>query len=280
MARLGGDEFVVLTTNSEPDMAMGVAERVVEVVSQPLAMPDGLSAIGASVGVAHARGPHVDLEALLRQADEAMYRAKRGRQGPGQRSPAVAGPGRAAERKRSPAVAGRGERLPCRPMLRVATWNVWGRFGPWERRFEAVVASLAALEADVVCLQEVWFGRDGSHQAPLLADALGWPTWAAAPIELGSLPIDVGVTNAVLSRWPLVAEHADMLPGPGGRTSLRSVVHARLAHPAAEIDVFTTHLDHRPDASATRQAQVRTVAVVRGRAPLRAHHVVPARPDR
>src|SRR5687768_1308644 len=113
-------------------------------------------------------------------------------------------------------------------MLRIATWNIWGRFGPWEERFAGIVATIAGFDADAVCLQEVWFRRDGGHQAPLLAEALGWPTWAAAPIELPD-GLEVGVTNVVLSRWPLLKQEAEMLPGPMGRRSLRSVVHARLA---------------------------------------------------
>ena len=38
--------------------------------------------------------------------------------------------------------------------VRVLTWNVWGRFGPWQQRQAAIAAVLAAAEADVVCLQE------------------------------------------------------------------------------------------------------------------------------
>ena len=40
--------------------------------------------------------------------------------------------------------------------LRVLSWNLWGRFGPWEKRLPAIVSTIAALEPDVACLQEVW----------------------------------------------------------------------------------------------------------------------------
>ena len=33
-------------------------------------------------------------------------------------------------------------------MIRVATWNVWGRFGPWEERWPAIVDELRALDPD------------------------------------------------------------------------------------------------------------------------------------
>lgn len=41
-------------------------------------------------------------------------------------------------------------------MMRVATWNLWWRFGPWEQRRNAVLAVLRDAEPDVIGLQEVW----------------------------------------------------------------------------------------------------------------------------
>ncbi len=40
--------------------------------------------------------------------------------------------------------------------MRIVTWNLWWRFGPWEARQRAIEATLAELDADVVCLQETW----------------------------------------------------------------------------------------------------------------------------
>ena len=37
--------------------------------------------------------------------------------------------------------------------LRVLTWNIWWRYGPWERRRPAIAATLAKLEAGVIALQ-------------------------------------------------------------------------------------------------------------------------------
>ncbi|MEZ5375469.1 MAG: endonuclease/exonuclease/phosphatase family protein [Acidimicrobiales bacterium] len=58
--------------------------------------------------------------------------------------------------------------------MRVATWNLWWRFGPWEERQPAIRAALADIDADVVLLQEV-FGPTADHhdQAEDLADHLG-----------------------------------------------------------------------------------------------------------
>jgi Endonuclease/Exonuclease/phosphatase family len=40
--------------------------------------------------------------------------------------------------------------------VRIATWNVWGRYGPWEARLPAITETLRRVDADIVGLQEVW----------------------------------------------------------------------------------------------------------------------------
>ena len=76
VARLGGDEFVVLCRNADDDLVVSVAERVLEVLNQPVATAAGGElVIGASVGIALA-GPGDSAELVLRDADTAMYAAK------------------------------------------------------------------------------------------------------------------------------------------------------------------------------------------------------------
>ncbi|MGH2977174.1 MAG: putative bifunctional diguanylate cyclase/phosphodiesterase, partial [Gaiellaceae bacterium] len=73
-ARLGGDEFaVVLTEPVTPDNAVGVAERLLSEIGRPLESGSGPLYINASIGIAFGS----DDETLLREADIAMYRAKR-----------------------------------------------------------------------------------------------------------------------------------------------------------------------------------------------------------
>ncbi|WP_329335250.1 endonuclease/exonuclease/phosphatase family protein [Streptomyces sp. NBC_01352] len=56
--------------------------------------------------------------------------------------------------------------------MRVVTWNVWGRFGPWREREPRILATLDELRADIVCLQEAW-STHGTTQADELAARLG-----------------------------------------------------------------------------------------------------------
>jgi diguanylate cyclase (GGDEF)-like protein len=84
LARLGGDEFAVILEEQmdQPAAAVKSAEALCTLVQQPFDLDGGLQVqVGASVGVAlfpdHASGEDAR-EALIRAADKAMYRAKKG----------------------------------------------------------------------------------------------------------------------------------------------------------------------------------------------------------
>jgi diguanylate cyclase (GGDEF)-like protein/PAS domain S-box-containing protein len=78
VARLGGDEFVILAEDLDSDAeAVAVAERVVHALQEPFRMGSIDIEVSASVGVSISRRPDADPEDLLREADVAMYRAKR-----------------------------------------------------------------------------------------------------------------------------------------------------------------------------------------------------------
>lgn len=78
VARLGGDEFVILAEDLESDAeALAVAERVVNGLETPFEIGSSQVSMFASVGVSVSRDPEADPEDLLREADVAMYRAKR-----------------------------------------------------------------------------------------------------------------------------------------------------------------------------------------------------------
>ncbi|MEV5435121.1 endonuclease/exonuclease/phosphatase family protein [Streptomyces sp. NPDC052682] len=148
--------------------------------------------------------------------------------------------------------------------MRVVTWNLWWRFGPWEARQKAILTALRELRPDVVGLQEVW-AADGENLAEWLAGELGlhW-TWAASPApqrwrnRIGGAEVDIG--NAVLSRWPVADQHVLPLPAPADMDDGRLALYARLAHPTCEVAFFTAHLSSPLHASAVRCRQVAELA--------------------
>ncbi len=78
VARLGGDEFVVLAEDLRTDAeALTVAERVLHALEEPFVVGSTEVSMLASIGVSVSHDPEADPEALLREADVAMYRAKR-----------------------------------------------------------------------------------------------------------------------------------------------------------------------------------------------------------
>jgi diguanylate cyclase (GGDEF)-like protein/PAS domain S-box-containing protein len=81
VSRLGGDEFTILLDDVRDLMdATQVAERIISSLSVPLVLEGFEIKTGASIGIALSEGAHNKPEDLLREADEAMYRAKqRGR---------------------------------------------------------------------------------------------------------------------------------------------------------------------------------------------------------
>jgi len=75
--RLAGDEFVILAHNVRDDAeAMAVAERLRKAVARPVTIGDAPVRIGCSVGVVRA-DTTTSADEMLRDADVAMYEAKR-----------------------------------------------------------------------------------------------------------------------------------------------------------------------------------------------------------
>jgi diguanylate cyclase (GGDEF)-like protein/PAS domain S-box-containing protein len=73
IARLGGDEFAVLIEEvREPEVAAGVADRVLAALQTPFGVEGRSVFVTASMGIAIGN----DADELLRSADVAMYRAK------------------------------------------------------------------------------------------------------------------------------------------------------------------------------------------------------------
>jgi PAS domain S-box-containing protein len=78
LARLGGDEFTILLDDiRDPIEAVRVAERVQQELTIPFLINKQEIIVSASIGIASSISPHTQAEDLVRDADIAMYRAKR-----------------------------------------------------------------------------------------------------------------------------------------------------------------------------------------------------------
>jgi diguanylate cyclase (GGDEF)-like protein len=77
VARQGGDEFTILlpALRQDGDVA-NVADKILSVVRQPMALQGQEVVVSASLGISRFPGDGRDPEELLKKADVAMYRAK------------------------------------------------------------------------------------------------------------------------------------------------------------------------------------------------------------
>ena len=81
VARVGGDEFLVMLTGHRVLQVDSVAQQLLTRLCDPLGI-DGLpTACGGSIGWAMAPDNGADVDALLRNADLALYEAKRSGRG-------------------------------------------------------------------------------------------------------------------------------------------------------------------------------------------------------
>lgn len=78
LARLGGDEFTILIEDMhDVSDAIRIAERIQDVVSLPVPLGEHEAMVGASIGIAVSATGFERADDLLRDADAAMYRAKK-----------------------------------------------------------------------------------------------------------------------------------------------------------------------------------------------------------
>ncbi len=83
VARFGGDEFTFLVEDlSDEREVVLIADRINRTANLPIPLEHGRASISVSIGIAIVSGQAVEPEAVIREADAAMYRAKqRGRGG-------------------------------------------------------------------------------------------------------------------------------------------------------------------------------------------------------
>jgi diguanylate cyclase (GGDEF)-like protein len=77
VARFGGDEFVVICEDVDEVQALGLARRLLDALERPIELMNHRIHAGASMGIVLTQDPARAADDLLRDADAAMYRAKR-----------------------------------------------------------------------------------------------------------------------------------------------------------------------------------------------------------
>src|SRR4030095_10223254 len=77
VARLGGDEFAIIQSRmDQPDEVGALASRLIDVVSAPYDVDGHQIVVALSVGISVAPTDGSDADALIKNADMALYRAK------------------------------------------------------------------------------------------------------------------------------------------------------------------------------------------------------------
>jgi diguanylate cyclase (GGDEF)-like protein/PAS domain S-box-containing protein len=77
VARLGGDEFtVILRAIPKQGVAAKVAEKILLTITDPILLEGNVARVSASIGISIYPLNSSDADALIKQADAAMYRAK------------------------------------------------------------------------------------------------------------------------------------------------------------------------------------------------------------
>ena len=78
LARLGGDEFALLVTSGVSEEGVRVvAVKMLGVLAKPFPLAEGAASVTASVGAARYPRDGDGVRTLIKQADAAMYDAKR-----------------------------------------------------------------------------------------------------------------------------------------------------------------------------------------------------------
>lgn len=72
--RLGGEEFAILLPDTSIEVAIEIAEELVQTIGELMIEP--VHRVTASLGVASTEAGHKDLHSLMNNADKALYRAK------------------------------------------------------------------------------------------------------------------------------------------------------------------------------------------------------------
>lgn len=82
VARLGGDEFMILLTDINDISIIGcMADKIINTISKEILHANKSLYVGVSIGITIYSGRSVDCDGLMKEADIAMYKAKKSGKG-------------------------------------------------------------------------------------------------------------------------------------------------------------------------------------------------------
>ena len=77
VARIGGEEFCILLPDTDKQTAYNIAEKLREIIANsPVATTTGVISMTISIGVSVVHNDDIDQTAVLKRADENLYKAK------------------------------------------------------------------------------------------------------------------------------------------------------------------------------------------------------------
>jgi len=152
-------------------------------------------------------------------------------------------------------------------VLRIVTINTGKCDGPYRARLNALRAGLAALDADIILMQEAFEALDASGAATIstarhLATGLGMHL-ASHPIrhkprEVEGITVDSTSGLATLSRWPL-GEVVPLALTDDPDDGDRAVLFASILMPDGVVLTANTHLTHLRHRDDLRVQQMREI---------------------
>ena len=261
VGRLSGDEFTALCEDIVGEADAGiVAERIIAALAEPIEIAGQEIFVGSSIGIGLVEGGAKDAEALLREADAAMYEAKhRGRTRYELYDQRLRS--RAAERLRTEselrrAIEGDELRLVYQPQVDLASGRVvgtealvrWSKNGgklvsPAEfiplAEETGLIVELGVVVLEAACHQAAsWRAEGGATQPSLVVAVNVSPTQLSEPLFMDQLDAALalsGVDPSLL--WLEVTESALMrdLEATAARLAEISALGVRIA-----IDDFGT----------------------------------------
>jgi diguanylate cyclase (GGDEF)-like protein len=209
IARLGGDEFAILQISSaQPASSIALAERIIEIVSQPSNIDGHDVTVGASVGIAIAYPATINTETFLKSADLAMYSAKSDGRGTYRmfdpEMDTIAQTRRILERDMRTAVMQNGFKLHYQPLVNLQTKKVTALEAllRWQHPERGLVPPSefipVAEEIGLIVQLGEWALREAC------AEATAWPDGICVSVNLSPLQFSKGnlvstVMNALAS---------------------------------------------------------------------------------